>query len=203
MMIQLIETIAIQNGEIKNLYYHQQRYQQAMRYLTQSSHNFDLPYIEIPPEFLTGLIRCRLNYNQENYHYEFFLYQAREIKSYQCVVDDKIDYRYKYANRQTLESLLAQKGESDDIIIIQQGKVTDSSIGNLLFLKQGQWFSPQTPLLAGTQRAKLLAEHRIQLIDIEYHQITQFERMMMVNALNPFDEQRSIEISPHSIRGIR
>lgn len=202
-MIQLIETIAIQNGEIQNLYYHQQRYQQAMRYLTQSSHDFDLPYIEIPPEFLTGLIRCRLNYNQENYYYEFFPYQAREIKSYQCVVDDKIDYRYKYANRQALESLLAQKGESDDIIIIQQGKVTDSSIGNLLFLKQGQWFSPQTPLLAGTQRAKLLAEHQIQLIDIEYHQITQFERMMMVNALNPFDEQRSIEISPHSIRGIR
>lgn len=200
--MELIETIAIQDGEIQNRIYHQQRYQQAMRYLTQSSQNFALPTIEIPQEFKTGLVRCRLNYYQDDYAYEFFPYQAREIKSYQCVVDDNIDYTYKYANRQPLEHLLAQKGECDDIIIIKQAKVTDCSIGNLLFLKQGQWFSPKTPLLAGIQRAKLLAEQKIQLLDIEYHHLAQFERIMMINALNPFDEQRSIEISPQSIRGI-
>lgn len=46
-------------------------------------------------------------------------------------------------------------------MIIRQGKVTDCSIGNLIFRQNNQWITPDKPLLEGTQRAKLLEQKKI------------------------------------------
>lgn len=194
MTLQLLETIAIVDGQIQNFDYHQQRYQQGMRFLTQSNADFALPHIIVPNEFCTGLVRCRVQYDIHHQQIEFFHYQVRNIKTYQMVRCDEIDYAYKYADREMINQLFAQRSECDDIIIVKHGKITDSSIGNLLFYKNGQWFTPSEPLLAGTQRAKLLDLGQIQLADIYFNHLHQFEKMMMINALNPFDEQRAISM---------
>lgn len=194
MTLQLLETIAIIDGQIQNLAYHQQRYQQGMRFLTQSNSDFALSHIIVPNEFQRGLVRCRMQYDIYQQHIEFFHYQTRNIQTYQIVICNEIDYSYKYTDREMINQLFAQRGECDDIIIVKNGKITDSSIGNLLFYQQGQWFTPAEPLLTGTQRAKLLDLGQIQLADICLNRLHQFEKMMMINALNPFDEQRAISI---------
>lgn len=70
--------------------------------------------------------------------------------------------------------------------------VTDCSIGNLLFLKDNHWYTPDTPLLQGTQRAYLLEAQKVHLANIDKNDIWQYEKVMMINALNAFDENRAI-----------
>lgn len=198
----LIETIAIRDGQIQNLAYHQRRYEQGVQFLkSSSSYKFKqlAEVIDIPSEFLTGLVRCRVDYNADEMTVAFYPYQARKISSFKIVEQNDIDYRYKYADRNALNELVSQKQDCDDIIVIKNQYVTDSSIANLLFLKNGIWYTPHQPLLQGTQRAKLLDEQKITSQEISISQIFDYEKIMFINALNEFDEQRAIHITPKSI----
>lgn len=62
--------------------------------------------------------------------------------------------------------------------------MTDCSIGNLAFRKGGQWFTPNTPLLQGTQRTYLLQSGQLQEIEIRQEQLEQFDEIRVINALN-------------------
>lgn len=62
--------------------------------------------------------------------------------------------------------LAAQKGDCDEIIIIKNGLVTDTSFTNIAIYKHGMWLTPKHPLLLGTKRAALLEKGIIQEADI-------------------------------------
>ena len=134
-------------------------------------------------------MRCRIDYNQQDYHIIFSIYQKREIKSYQTVYFDTLDYIFKYSNRENFDLI---KIEKDEAIIIQNGKVTDCRVGNLLFLKNNIWYSPKDYLLKGTQLSYLLSQNKIKLVEIKIEDLHQYEKIMMINAMNPFDESRAI-----------
>ncbi|VEI46731.1 Branched-chain amino acid aminotransferase/4-amino-4-deoxychorismate lyase [Actinobacillus equuli] len=85
--------------------------------------------------------------------------------------------------------------QADEVIIINNGKVSDCTIGNLLFSRKGRWFSSRDYLLKGTQLTKLVEEGIVQLVQITPQDLPQYEQVMMVNALNPFDLQRALPIS--------
>ncbi|MDO9795428.1 branched-chain amino acid aminotransferase, partial [Glaesserella parasuis] len=70
---------------------------------------------------------------------------------------------------------------------------------NLLFLKQGKWYSPNHYLLKGTQLSYLLDEQKISLIDIPVEALFDYEQIMVINALNPFDLQRAVPITSDRI----
>lgn len=61
--------------------------------------------------------------------------------------------------------------------------------------RAGQWFCSQDYLLKGTQLTKLLEHGQVQLTEISLADVANYERIMMVNALNPFDERRALPIS--------
>lgn len=186
----IFETIAILNGKPQNLEYHQARMNEVMKDYFHQTNPFTLEnIIQVPEEYQSGLVRCRIDYNEKEYQTLFAAYQRREIKSYQCVYLDKIDYRFKYSNRADFEKIKTNK---DEAIIIQNNKVTDCRIGNLLFLKENIWYSPKDYLLKGTQLSRLLAENKVVLKEIWANEITQYEQIMMINAMNPFDETRAI-----------
>ncbi len=69
-------------------------------------------------------------------------------------------------------------------MIIKNGKVTDCSIGNLIFRLGNQWLTPDTPLLAGTQREKLLQEGKIRETTIYAKDIEKFDEIRLINAMN-------------------
>ena len=62
----------------------------------------------------------------------------------------------------TRNQLIEKRKHADDIIIVKNGLVTDSFYANLAFLKNGIWFTPETPLLLGVQRQFLLSQKTIQ-----------------------------------------
>lgn len=191
----LFETVAVERGEILNLDYHQMRYEQALhQYYGRKVLPFNLQEIlQKSTALLTlkrsePLIRCRIDYNDQDYRLQCFAYQRKVFRSFQPVICDHINYGLKFSDRRIFAELLRQKGKHDEIIIIKQGLVTDCTIGNLLFRKNQQWFTPEAPLLNGTQRAKLLAEKRIQTLNIKRQDIAQFDEIRLINAMNPFSE---------------
>ena len=72
--------------------------------------------------------------------------------------------------------------------------ITDSSIGNLIFYDGKKWLTPSSPLLKGTMRTKLLEGGKIQSRSIQIEDLSGFESLMMINALNPFDQSRALPI---------
>ena len=172
----VFETIAILDGIPQNLAFHQVRMDNAIEKLFKQTSVFNLAeIIQVPERYQNGLVRCRIDYNQQDYHIIFSIYQKREI--------------FKYSNRENFDLI---KIEKDEAIIIQNGKVTDCRVGNLLFLKNNIWYSPKDYLLKGTQLSYLLSQNKIKLVEIKIEDLHQYEKIMMINAMNPFDESRAI-----------
>lgn len=185
----LFETLCIEQQQIKNCAYHQQRYERALYqfYGESAVEIYDLfEIIHLQPEFLnlTPLTRCRIDYNATTFQIQFFPYQRRKIATFQPVICDDIDYSLKFTDRTLLNRLLAQRGDCDEIMIIKQGKVTDCSIGNLAFRLGEHWFTPDSPLLAGTQRRYLLEQGILQEIPIFVEDVLKFDEIRVINAMN-------------------
>ncbi|AUI66335.1 MULTISPECIES: aminotransferase class IV family protein [Glaesserella] len=194
----LFETLAIIDGEIQNISYHQKRIDNAFTYYFKRNPKWDLSkIIQVKDEYTKGLIRCRIDYNETTYQINFYPYQPRKIKTFQCVYVENIDYQFKYSNRIALDKLKTEN--TDEIIIIHRGFVSDCTIGNLLFLKQGKWYSPNHYLLKGTQLTRLLEEQKVSLTDIRAEDLFDYEQIMLINALNPFDPARAISIASGQI----
>lgn len=186
-MFPLFETLAIEKGKIQNIEYHQTRYERSLRqyYGKSAVKIFNLfELIQVSPHFQDQLVRCRIDYNAETIQIQYFEYQRKIYRTFQPIICDDIDYSLKYANRDLLNSLFAQRGNCDEIMIIKNGKVTDCSIGNLIFRQGNQWFTPDTPLLKGTQREKLLREGKITEATIYAKDIEKFDEIRLINAMN-------------------
>lgn len=190
----LFETIAILDGKPQNLAYHQARFEQAMRDYFQVEPLWQLAdLITVPKEYQQGLVRCRLDYNACDYRVQFFVYTPRKFSRLQCVYTENLDYRFKYADRKRLDSLKTL--QSDEVIIINNGCVSDCTIGNLLFFKAGKWYSSCDYLLKGTQLSYLVDQGVVELVKIPVETISTYEKVMIVNALNSFKNGQIITIS--------
>lgn len=189
----LFETIAVNNGILQNIEYHQRRVDFA--FLNYFDFSPSLPLsdiIRVPTEFKIGLVRCKVSYNQYQYHIEFFHYTPKKIDYFTAIEIGNIDYHFKYSDRKQFERLPLTT--NSEVILVNNGFITDCTIGNLLFLQAGQWFSPEHHLLKGTQLSRLLDEKRVVLRAIRLDKLAEFEQIMMINALNPFDPQRALPI---------
>jgi len=189
-MSRLLETIKINRRQICNLEYHNRRFNDARQRLFGRTDILDLgDLIEIPAKLDNGIYKCRLIYDDRIHSIEFFLHTPRIIRSLKLVRSDEIDYSFKYSNRKSLELLLDQKDGSDDIIIIKNGFITDTSFSNILFQEAGgRWITPNTPLLNGTMRQYLLDTGLIRAVQVKQEDIVQFERARLVNCMMGMDE---------------
>ncbi len=180
-----LETIKIVDGKIFNIGYHQKRYESVLK-----AHGVkDIQNLEElinPPEW--GLYRCRAVYDADNVDVTFHEYKKREITTLKLVFENEIDYKYKSTAREDIESLFSQRGEGDDILIIKDLLVTDTSIANIAFYtKEGKWVTPKNPLLKGTTRARLLDEGEIIEVEIKVHELRSFSKVALLNAMIDFD----------------
>ena len=135
-LIMLFETLAINNGRILNLDYHNRRFKQGQLFLHCQKMIDDVAdIIHIDDDFKDNLIRCRITYDKHDIKVKYFDYIPKNIQSFKLIECNDIDYTYKYDDRNLLNDLLSQKGDCDEIIIIKNNFVSDCSVGNLLFLK--------------------------------------------------------------------
>ncbi len=115
------------------------------------------------------------------------LIKKRDIKSFKIILDNEIEYSKKYLNRDSLDKLYEQKKDADEIIIIKDGLVTDTSIANIAIFNGTNWLTPKSPLLEGTTRNRLLEEKYIYEADITVDILKSAKRIALMNAMIDFD----------------
>ena len=184
MKINYLETIKSVDGEIFNLSYHQKRYESVLNSLGIDKTENLSDYINPPP---FGVYRCRLVYSIDTISVSYHEYKKRDISSLKLIFNNDIDYSVKFENRDALDALYAQRGECDDILIIKDLLVCDTSIANIAFYKDGEWITPKKPLLKGTTRARLIDEGKLKEADIMVHDIKSFSKIALLNAMIDFD----------------
>ena len=197
-MEQYLETIRIEEGRACHLPYHNQRMNETRAHLGLSD-GLDLEAVIGDVSSYQQRTRCRIVYDTEIRSVEFFPYQIRSVKTLRLVEDNQVDYGCKYADRSALNRCFAQRGACDDVLIVQNGDVTDTTIANVAFWNGETWFTPSTPLLKGTMRASLLDSHQIQEAKIRVEDLSHFSRLRLFNAMISFGE---IELPIQSVLAV-
>lgn len=82
-----------------------------------------------------------------------------------------------------LNALYAQKGMADDILIVRNGYLTDTSIANVALYDGDTWFTPAHPLLRGTKRSEFLDRQLIVEKDIPQICLKDYSHIMLFNAM--------------------
>ncbi len=195
-MFPLLETIKIIEGIPQHLHWHQQRYGQSYRAQFGMDASLHLASIlQVPPAYRKGVVKARLLYGRECFKIEYSFYQKRKINSLKLLDCKDLDYALKYADRSSIQALVAQKGEADDILMLREGCITDTSYANVLFFDGKKWLTPDPPLLKGTCRARLLHEQKIFPQTIRVADLKHYQYFKLVNAMLDFEEQEAIAIS--------
>ena len=189
----LLETIKCQDGQAYHLQYHQERMDASLHTLGFLNTHI-LVQLITPPD--NHLYRCRVVYDAKTITVDYIPYTKRTQSTLQLVQAHSLDYALKYANRKELDALFTQKKDADDILIIKNGLVTDTSIANIAFFDGTQWLTPKEPLLHGTTRARLLDEKKIIEAAIEPSDLVNYTEFALMNAMIGFNKIKNGIISP-------
>lgn len=187
-MCQFVETIRISQGKPFNLMRHEQRLNHTVRLFRN-----DAPWISIRNSMKdlpgkNGLLKCRIVYRPEGIEkVEYEVYHRKMVHSLKLIGDDNIDYHLKSTDRTRLNRLKEYQKDCDDILIIKNGFITDTSYTNVCFQDENGWWTPSTPLLNGTMRQKLLEEGKIKECEIHPEDIFSFRKISLINAMIDLD----------------
>ena len=194
-MSRFIETIRLLNGELKNLEFHQLRFERTRKeVLGVKKHPRLDELIKIPEGLDQGLLKCRITYQKEVELIEFEPQLRHQVRSLKLVYSDTIDYAYKYADRRMLEELYGQKKDCDDILVVKNGCLSDSFYANVVFWNGRHWETPDTPLLPGTMRAALLHKGIIRERRITPEDLSGYSTFKLINAMNDLENAAEIPI---------
>lgn len=191
--LQLIETLRMEDGHIERRSYHEARYQQAMsnffpdmrgrrlidilssRGLKESNPAYEWP----------GVWKVHIDYDANTADVKVDVYHPKRVESLRLVECNDIDYSYKYADRSKLSCCLGMRNGCDDVIIVKDGLLTDTSYSNIALYDGKTWFTPRCPLLKGTMRAYLLDKGMLKEEDIRPQDLSAFIRVSLINAMLP------------------
>ena len=173
------ETIKCYDESIFNLYYHQKRIAKTVGL------NINLQDYIYPPS--SQLLKCKVIYDKSGILDILFSPNTpKEVNSFKLIFDDTINYKYKSTNRDYINNLFNQKENADEIIIIKNGLVTDTSIANIAIYDGVNWLTPKSPLLEGTTRARLFEEKFLIEKDITKDDLLNSQKVALMNAMLGF-----------------
>ena len=186
MQTKLFETIRIQDGKALHLSYHNDRCNRSRKLLFGAEERIDLAeFLQNLPS--SGLYRAKIIYDAKSVHTSYTIYRPRKTTLMRLLETD-LSYPHKYLDRQVLDQALAQHADCDEILFTRRGLLTDTTIANVALRQAGIWYTPATPLLPGTTRARLLDEGRIALRDIPVSTIAAYDGLALMNAMIGFYE---------------
>lgn len=183
-MCQYIETIRVIDGCVCNLSYHEERMNRTRKEMLGQPEPLRiadlLKAVSLPME----CSKLRFVYDKEGIHdITCKPYTCREIHSLHLVYDNNISYPYKSTDRSALNELKKQQGDCDEILIVRDNHLTDTSYTNIALYDGEQWFTPSTPLLCGTMRQRLLDCGLLQKREIMVSDIPNYQYISLFNAM--------------------
>jgi 4-amino-4-deoxychorismate lyase len=170
------ETIKCDDGIAYNLEYHNQRIARTIM-ININLHEYILP---ISDDFL----KCKVFYDKYGVLDVIYEpYVKRLIRTFKIVEDDTIEYKYKSMNREHINKLYAQKENADEIIIVKNGWVTDTSIANIAIFDGSNWLTTKMPLLRGTTQERLLDNKELIQTNISVDMLKNAQKIALLNAM--------------------
>ncbi len=194
-MFPLFESIRIKKGKAQLVALHQERMEKSLQLLGKKLEFSLINCVEKQSFDINKIYKLRLSYNEKDYSVDISEYKQRKIEQLQILEDNDIDYSLKYSNRTAINKLMMKRGSADDIIIVKNNEITDTSFSNLIFFDGKTWHTPKNPLLKGVMRKHLLENGIIHEEIIHSEEISAFESFMLINAMLPFDLERKLPIS--------
>lgn len=193
---EFVETICVEHGRVYNLSYHNERMNRTRRVFW--GENVEVLQLEdyIHPQQYEKRTRCRVVYGKSIVKVEYFMYHIREVNSLKLVHCDEAIYSYKSTDRSLLNALYEKREDNDDVLIVRNGLLTDTSIANIALFDGVNWYTPVHPLLKGTRRQSLLDERILFERDINISEIGNYQKIALFNAMIPF---RTIELDIEAI----
>ncbi len=197
-MCQFIESIFYRNGVMPLLHWHEQRFAATQFYAFGNiiyPSLMDCIAFALPEKLEKNLTyKCRVLYSQFDMSVTFDIYQKKKINALHIVKDDNIDYGFKFADRSPIENLKTGLAAHEDILILKNGLLTDSSFTNIALYDGNNWLTPAYPLLEGVQRAKLLSQNLLIPADIESEDLQLFSKIRLFNALVNWENAWEIDM---------
>ena len=175
------ETIKADDGVLQHIGYHQARFDKTRQECYGSVDKISLSSVLMPPKDLT--CRVRVEYTDAILHVAYIPYLPRPINSF-CIVESHIEYAYKWSDRTQINALLVDG--YDDIIIVKNGFLRDTSIANIALLIDGRWMTPKEPLLKGVTRQRLVDSGFLQVANLTSESLQKMEKFAIINALIGF-----------------
>lgn len=187
-MSQFIESIKVEDKQIFLLELHQKRVNQTFAHFGKEG-SIDLSKIfKNLDHDENGMFKLRLAYDlDKRVRTQMIPYAIPEIADFQLVENNSFDYSFKFEDRKELDKM-KMKSKAEEIIIVKNNHITDTSFSNILFLKGKEWLTPNSYLLNGVQRQNLLKQKKIKETEITLQNIKQFSHFQLINAMNDFDD---------------
>ena len=185
--ISFTEAIRMEDGKLHNLNYHQKRIDATLRRFWHNEHNdinLQSALSHIMPQ--DGIYKIHIEYNGEGIsEITQSEYKIRDIRSLRLVNADDAEYSYKYADRSALMKLQQSRQDSDEVIIVRNGCLTDTSYSNIALHSKHGWFTPDKPLLPGTMRRSLIDQGLLSATEITLGNLNDYDTICLINAMMP------------------
>ncbi|MBK9292099.1 MAG: aminotransferase class IV [Bacteroidetes bacterium] len=180
----LLESIRCEDGRFPLLNAHQERIARSVERLWPGEPIPSLAaHLKAHPAPGSGLFKCRILYGKTLSAPDYQPYVLKPPKQLKLIEDNTIDYALKWADRNHLNHLFGLRGACDDVLIVRDGLITDTTYCNIAFLSDGSWFTPALPLLAGVRRNDLLDKGIIRLMEIPVAGLPAFSHFKVFNAM--------------------
>lgn len=197
-MSRLIESICVCKGEVRNLNFHQERVNRSRYKLIGRTDEIELEkFIQanLNDDFQSfEKLKCRILYDQKFHSIEFIPYQIRPILSLKLVDNNTIEYSFKFEDRSAFK-FLKDAVEEDEILIVKNGQITDTSFSNIAFFDGKNWITPQSYLLNGVMRQSLIQEKKLIEEEINPKDLNLFFSFKLINAMIDLEESPALPIS--------
>lgn len=188
-MCRFIESIKLQDGKFYRIALHQARVDKVFADFYPAVKPINLVELLMKSDFPeTGIHKCRIVFDSEVQFLEYLPYVRREIKSLKLVETDMETLPYKIEDRTKLDIAFAKREACDDVLMIRNDLLTDTSYSNIALFDGENWITPKSPLLFGVNRAQLVAENKLIQKDIKVSELFNFQRISLFNAMIEFGE---------------
>ncbi len=184
----MLETIRVCGNKPVNLAWHQRRMDESIRKLFGRENPWRLDTLfKLPDRLREHTVKWRILYGPDSIQMSYEKYHVRYIRHFFIVENNHIEYSYKFADRKIFQRLKEKFSPLDEIIIVRNGRITDTSFSNLAFFDGKQWITPSDYLLNGTARMRLLENGVIHEEPVDLHALRRFTRFKLINAMLPWE----------------
>ena len=187
-MCRFFESIRVVNGRFCHPRYHQERINRVFHHFFPTVEPLDLDKINPESPHDNRRYKARVLYRETLEKLEMLPYTPKTIQKVRLIPADALDYSHKFLDRSGLQSLIKPFPEFDEWIFVRNGYLSDASISNIALFDGSGWYTPETPLLPGTCRARLIAEGILKTGPIGIGDLSRFEYISFINALVDLDE---------------